>query len=372
MKIFLYPLIVFFCLSQYAFAFKINPLSEFDEENQKYYKTELLFPHPVHENLTVRALNKVPTELIIQPLNELRGQIVEGVRWNDDPLRMLENKLLSFGINYAHSCKDDVSGRIDPNWDYLYRTHCGDMQYLHAMASSKIESKMDTVNKIMMWLEFTYKVSSGVISKDHRLSSVHKAGLSKKSPEIFFEEITNSGDKYKCKENSEGKVQCAEVETLFSFECKRVLDWRYIWLKSKSLCKNKGNIQKKHVQNIALGSAIHLLQDSMSDSHVSRSGQNNKLCSPETSKIGINKFYFYMDQKSSMHSKADKKLCASTQPGVDVHKIVEKFITWSLRDRKEGSESWKVEVEPYLRNTVFSLNEGSNIEPENNKYNKAN
>ena len=134
----------------------------------------------MHENLVDPALFPSGKQKLLE-------EIVAGVRWNDDPLSLLQSKLLDFTINFTHSCGEKISAKTGPAWDLLYRTHCGDMQYLHAMASSSTETQEVTVNKMMMWLEFTYKVSTGSITENYRLRCMHKnAKLSEKSRKLTF------------------------------------------------------------------------------------------------------------------------------------------------------------------------------------------
>lgn len=356
-------------ISPLVYAFKINPLSEYNDEKNKYVKIEKTFPSPVHENFTVRSLDKIDPNLFQQAKKQLLNEIVRGVRWNDDPLMMLSSEMVNFGVNYAHSCHDDIKYKINQKWDYLYRTHCGDMQYLHAMASSKEEKPHETLHKIFMWLEFTYKVSSGAIPTNRRLRSVHLL-MTEDNSELFYDEIVNNGGKYKCEYDKSGAVKsCAEVETIFSFECKRVIDWPFIW-KTKPRCNNVGDIDEVTIRNIALGSALHLLQDSMSDSHVARERQLSEYCSPENRDMGVIKYHNYNDQKSSLHSKADKIICKQSTGDINIVDIGAKIINWSLLDRQEGIDRWESKVVIYLKDVIFTPFVGDYKEEDIRKYDK--
>jgi len=365
MKLYLL-LLLLLTICNSAFAFKINPFTEYDSQKNEFMKLEIAFPDPIHENLVARSTKKVKDDLLPQPVNIFVNQVAQGVRWNDDPLSMLKNRSIEFGTNYEKSCDDDVKNEIDEEWDYLYRTHCGDMQYLHAMRSNDDKNLDDTKHRILMWLEFTYKVSSGTIPTNYRLRSVHDL-MSEKNATIFKEEITDNGEKYKCKYNdSEEIVSCAEVETLFSFECNRVMDFPRFW-KTKPKCESKGNVDKELIRNIALGSALHVLQDSMSDSHVDRIGDHNELCSPMNRQIGIIKYHNFNEQSSSRHGKADKKMCKESDGELNIVSIGADFITQSLTDRKNGTNNWD-NIRKDLDEVIFAHIEVDQERLRKNKY----
>ncbi len=289
---------------------------------------------------------QVDKKYLPSDLSRLRNGLVSGVRWNDDPLSMLQDRLLNFAVNFEHSCSNDIAPKIDRRWDYLYRSHCGDMQYLHAMASTRDELYEETLEKIMMWLEFTYKVSSKIIHTGRRLRSVHEQ-LGDKSRELFFEQITNNGKKYVCPSEVDGKLHCAVVRTLFTFQCYRLP------FVAVPRCTNNENASPVTVMNIALGSGLHVIQDSLSDSHVARLGEVGSRCSPLKREIGVVKFLNYREQDPSLHGEADLLVCPKSSGPIDVVEVGAKFIEASLKDRMAGTNSWP-ELEIYLRSTVFA------------------
>lgn len=83
-----------------AHAFKLDPSSKPDSSG--FYKKK--FFEPVHENLTVKAVNaaNVPDSLKNNPT--FLSQIIKGVRWNDDPLSMAKKRPQDFYIYYKDSC----------------------------------------------------------------------------------------------------------------------------------------------------------------------------------------------------------------------------------------------------------------------------
>lgn len=368
----LFILIITFSNST-SFAFKMNPFSNFNEETEKYEK-KFLYPLPIHENLVIESLNMVDESLFLQSKKILQDQIVRGVRWNDDPLRSAEENQLTFLLSYEHSCMSHMRTKIKSHHDYLYRSHCGDMQYLHAMASSIDEPMNETLDKIMMWLEFTYKISSGIINTKDILRDVHNK-LSKPSRELFYKHIIDNGEKYKCEYDSNGKIKdCAKVETLFSFKCAREISWKWprIWV-THSDCLIGANIEEDLIKNIALGSALHILQDSMSDSHVTRINQYNEFCSTRKRDIGVIKYNYYNDQLSHLHSEADESFCDISEGEIDIVEVGAKLIIWSLEDRKNKThgimeqDNWN-KVSNYLRSIVFAP--ANTTETSKGKYNK--
>jgi len=56
----------------------------------------------------------------------------------------------------------------------IYRSHFGDMQFLHSMAFSEKEHAGETKRKIMAWARLMYRVALGEIT---RSTSIRKTGI---------------------------------------------------------------------------------------------------------------------------------------------------------------------------------------------------
>lgn len=97
------------------------------------------------------------------------GQVVPYLRgniWNDDPVGDLfdwndqdwEQWNWASGITYAWDFKFGSSNGM------LKRSHFGDLQFLHSMATRSCICPKELKTSIMRWAEFTYKVATGVFS----------------------------------------------------------------------------------------------------------------------------------------------------------------------------------------------------------------
>jgi hypothetical protein len=148
----------------------------------------------------------------------------------------------------------------------IYRVHFGDLQYLHAMASQDGETAEATRSKIMMWAEFTWGIATGALPRYRYLR------------EIGIPELGNyfPGD------------QSATI--LFSL----------------------GNPRFQNVQasEVALGSLLPMVQDSLSKSHVSRSDPLGEECEGMQGVLQPGKilqFHSYARQNHKTHDSADNE-----------------------------------------------------------------
>jgi hypothetical protein len=239
---------------------------------------------PVHEEMTKQSIT----------LSQVHGRkykldyddaYIHGVFWNDDPddllcpecnaLNILEwNKTwgYSFAMRFlaaekqARPARGNLPVSFNKGWKegpLLERSHFGDLQFLHAMASKDGELAKETQYKIMKWAEFAYKVATGEIPQRVKLK------------EIPIPEIRNlfAGDL---------KLESKTIEQLF-----------------------KG---PQFVKRVAIGTLLHMVQDSYAQGHADREvndspGQGNKL----VYKRGrIKEFHCYTNQESDRHAQDDK------------------------------------------------------------------
>lgn len=308
---------------------------------------------PKHEQHALDVINNIN----YKPSNKKAfiQDVISGVRWNDDPLRMTITHGKDFGLYFLYSCHTSKS--IDPGWDLLHRTHCGDMQFLHAMASAEGETADETQQKMLMWLEFTYKVATGEIPTETKLVDItidKQLVLAQKAQNAFQYFMTNSS----CirKELTSNKLFLNQYDR--DFILLRFI--KYIFRKSgeatelkpagKYQCKSKS--QEECVQNVALGSFIHLLQDSYSASHVKRNPSNGN----------IEIFGLYTEQNHSKHKTADEVDIDAdmTQPNMLSRQLME-IITLALKTRDlnidniKPQSSWQ-EAEKLITCYILVLN----------------
>lgn len=319
-----------FNMSNQAYAFSMNPYAVLDS-NSLVYEVNSDNPlenisRPKHEQHALNIINK----LEIPPNTKLDfiEDVIAGVRWNDDPLGMAEHHKADFAVYFTNSCTAWQSKRVSPYWDTLYRTHCGDMQFLHAMASKPDELAEQTHEKMLMWLEFTYKVATGEIGYKTTFSEI-PTKLTTDSGEIFSRLMTP---------DSEFRKDWTP-RRLFTYRYDRKISiWNFFtgWITGKDItyledkgqydCKNSTN---ECVQNVALGSLIHLLQDSYSRSHVKRDCDGN-----------IEQFGLYTAQNHSKHKTADDVDIDTdmAQPNILSRQLIE-IITLALKTRNLNKEN---------------------------------
>lgn len=140
--------------------------------------------HPVHESMTLAALiiaGCVPRSTTYGDVvgtmpwadQPIVFEFFRGVIWNDDPGCRLFNDSPHNNANYALGL--DWYGDYLIKWKLLsdniiYRSHFGDLQFLHAMGTHRGEKAEKTRDKILLWLEVMYKLAVGDgVSQDDRI-----------------------------------------------------------------------------------------------------------------------------------------------------------------------------------------------------------
>ncbi len=234
---------------------------------------------PVHEELSARSITL--SGIRGRPFDVNRDKtFIRGVFWNDDPLMQLwpDKKVAdvgswrgTWGVDWYRSFRKaekratpdrDGNAHFHSNGDSLLaRSHFGDMQFLHAMADRDGVPASETREKIIMWMEFSYRVARGEISGSTRLDRVPVAGI----PQLF------AGD---------ASLQNATVADLFRTD---------------------------QVRAAAAGSMLHIIQDSFADGHVERENLDLKIDGRSIFNRGaINSFRSYVNQDHGLHSDADE------------------------------------------------------------------
>ncbi|KAF4551908.1 Hypothetical protein D9617_12g037980 [Elsinoe fawcettii] len=151
-----------------------------------------LFHTPIHESLTLSALTNVANsgvarDTTLNSADNATWEFVRGVIWNDDPAGLLFND--SYGTNHSYASgaqwvakykmgasdwnPRELSG--DRFYNVTGRSHYGDMQFLHCMASAAGEYPEQTKSRVMIWMEVMYKLSTGEIGP-HTLVKDTKLG----------------------------------------------------------------------------------------------------------------------------------------------------------------------------------------------------
>ncbi len=364
-------LISFLILTSPASAFQTQPvgteydrrLAQLDQSGAERILATIvdrgvrIFIEPVHEEIAQRIygcednLKDKPDVWGDSPIcakqNFAPQAVIDGTRWNDNPPFMVKpDFLLPNGKAISPKCvnetiklprkaycwKDVFTTSSDRaqrkfftnrNGVILNRSHFGDMQFLHSMASRVGDLAQDTKLSILMWAEFAYKVASGSIPANTPLKDVHVSGFEK----LF-------------------RGQGATVENLFLMG-----DETY---------------RGSQLKDFAFGTLLHMVQDSFSESHVSRDlSTQGALCNcqyTDRSPATIEKFLVYSPQDSAQHKDEDtygalKKDVLQYSPNViDVGKILIKFYE-ELKDKQKSNpeySNWDV-VKKYLDECVLAL-----------------
>lgn len=316
--VFITVLIIFTLNATYAY--RINPLNRSFTASQKNHFFNKI-SEPVHEKITLDALEKYEAKcssLIPQVnncLSDLKdspviyNSIIRGNWWSDDPNQLLyEVKYPAWAVQLKDAERRAKNKKyvIDGKYKMMYRSHYGDLQFMHSMASKDEELPEITRDNILMWIEFLYKVSTGELTRTTKFKEVNVQGFNK-----FF------------KRQSESELQF-------------VLQQDYRLSRSDDF------------QLHALGAILHTIQDSYSESHTERDFKSSENC-PDGK---INRFLSYTYQNPDKHGMEDSKLSYSKSL---LHKnnplnASEQLIEFSL-----NKADWESEVLPYLTKTVFCL-----------------
>jgi hypothetical protein len=248
---------------------------------------------PMHEAIVLRAEgcdHDNPVDCYKQ-----RGKLARhleplfaGVQWNDTPPFVLNKS----GFKYASGreaparCLGDTirlprlpdcwtsamrdaeklaqRQAIDARYPILYRSHYGDLQFLHGMASLG-EKAAQTQRKMMIWAEFAYKIAHGDIPSTVALDKVPVEGF----PELIG-------------------IRERTVESLFTLG-------------------DPAFRQGPMINLFALGTLLHMVQDTFSDSHSER-GEEGGVCDG-TSVLRqpgkLKRFRSYALQDADKHKTAD-------------------------------------------------------------------
>ncbi|WP_295624827.1 hypothetical protein [uncultured Nitrosomonas sp.] len=341
-----------------VYAFDINPFKKYDGSHELILNDEntekaagsvaSLIIHPVHEELTVRSFNLVKERQMpaFERINdELVEKVIRGVRWNDDPLNLLPDHPMVWFDNFKNASEN--SDRITDRYDLFYRSHHYDLQFLHAMASSDEEKAGDTQKAVMMWSEFSYKVANGFIPIHTRFSKMHQF-LSAEATRTFNKYFINDRLRRNWTPAYLFSLKCIRQkvgENLFTpLDCSET-DWRPA---------------KENVQNIALGTLLHVIQDSFSDSHVSRNPEYNGEYSLIHGRSAINTFNAYTKQSFNLHRGADGYPKdyeeAMSEHDLNLEEVCAQIISNVLSDRNQLRKKmqWH-KTENFLKNGVFHI-----------------
>lgn len=298
------------------------------------------FSTPVHEALTQLAYDCEHTvdDCLDINLDYAQSGILAGVRWNDDPPFQFASGQGKYsgcpsgssGITVSFALRTtcwlshfrDISAISDIRPEaytrgagtMLARSHFGDLQFLHSMASRRGESPAETKRRIMMWAEFTWRVQAGrpeFIPPETRVGQVPVEGF---------------GDFFSVRE-------LRTVADLFTVGRP--------WLRHQ-------------LGDIAFGSLLHMIEDSYSGGHVQRRPSTAGSCADSA----IVSFHTYAGQDKAEHKSRDTLEAARQK--LQLISSLKSLI--KMRDERWNWSS----VEVFLSECVFAvaadaLPAGSNV-----------
>ena len=246
------------------------------------------FTEPVHEEITNRIYGCNGDVCDGSVATSAPVPVLAGVRWNDDPpFRMTAQQLRGVSCKTREtirfetqpSCwvglfmdanKSAAKGEtFGPGDAMLYRSHFGDLQYLHAMASKNGEPAGQTKERLMGWFEFTWRAAMGEYTLETRLRDIDNP-----------------------------TIRAAYDRT----------EWRLLDLYTLGA---SGGL-RQHVNDVAFGSLLHTLQDSYAAGHAEREEASGiKLCSIRGMSVAapgnIREFHAYNQQDHGLHADADSR-----------------------------------------------------------------
>ncbi len=266
---------------------------------------------PVHETMTLLALQDAGIDPSASLSSAANHDFIRGVFWNDDPCAQLFRNPsglkpslgLSWYSDFLSAQKADAPARRfrDLACPLLGRSHFGDLQFLHGMADRDGVAAVTTHSQILSWCEIAYRLASGEVGVDASLANTALASLFADQPALTPRQL---------------------------FRAER----------------------PAQVQARALGSILHVLQDSYAAGHTLREAR------PE-GRGRIIQFYSFANQDHARHGKddawnggsTDRQRVAAVTGGTDALNASAALLRMH-RERK----SWD-EVSRFLRSGPLAL-----------------
>lgn len=238
--------------------------------------------------------------------------VSQTIRFSTQPLcwyclfKDAEKKAQTQPIVGCSKTKGSLHGNV------MTRSHFGDLQFLHAMASEEGVHPGATRAKVLDWLEFAWKVSSREIK-----------------PDTFLRDIDN-----------------ATLKEHFGCTQWRVSDLYILGRQDKLL---------PYLHHVAFGSVLHTVQDSFAGAHASRENsppggmcQDTGLAQPRR----IVEFHTYGAQDGSLHDEQDSREAMTRVSAADRWPDAVEA-TRNLSRFYEDRARWS-EVQPYMQ-CLFEL-----------------
>ncbi|MDR9863363.1 MULTISPECIES: hypothetical protein [Pseudomonas] len=308
-----------------AHAFKLNPMNRYIVAPQGTAADH--FSEPVHERITrlarerfvKRCVEETPNDAVCKlnssPDAVIQDSLIRGVWWNDDPNQSLYRISALTWVGHMWDAKrraNNSAYTIDSRYKMHYRSHYGDMQFLHSMASADGEKAVDTKQKILMWAEFAYRMATNELK-----------------PATHFKAV--------------------KIENLNRYFARQA-DWQLSYImQPKYHLEDTPNDFADH----ALGSLLHMVEDSYSAAHIERDYAATKACPTGH----IKRFLAYTHQDSAKHGAADTWAAYKSSGQAEMPVDVSAQLIWFARRKAD----WAKEVAPYLDKVVYCTEEATEV-----------
>jgi hypothetical protein len=264
-----------------------------------------------HETITaesVKEWNESVGDKRLQISTAELKQLEKGARWND---------LL------GHWGVVTMGMALGKKSSLAHQSHEGELQFLHGMAANEAEEAWKTQHKIMLWSEFCYKVATGAIKGNEKIG-----------------DVTLAADR-----DFGGIITIAQ---LFNKWRKNTVSWLFTGDKDSPLVPQR-----------ALGSMMHMLQDTFCASHTQRVA--DKKLQDESRKI--RGFNVYTKQSASLlgsifskyknrHGIADKLKGGNVQQTAGAKEAA--TVGAKVLGFAKQNADWAGAVKPYLQK-IFAL-----------------
>lgn len=203
---------------------------------------------------------------------ESTQEFLRGVYWPDDPKcyffrDVRGTKNYTTGYRWFKEFSKGKHGKIKTADQLIARSHFGDLQFFHAMASRLNEPANETRENILLWARFNVAVALGRIPPGTQLKDLN------------------------AKDEKLSKLQCF-------FKSSAYWNWTIKELLTGGEKRGKSLdevFEDVHVRHRATGVLLHLIQDSFAAGHVERDESR-----------AIRQFHDYASQDSHDHGRQDK------------------------------------------------------------------
>jgi hypothetical protein len=207
----------------------------------------------------------------------------------------------------------------------MTRSHFGDLQFLHAMASADKLEAGTTRAQVLGWIEFAWKVSSGEIGPQTRLKDI---------------KIATMQEHFGCTE----------------------------WTVADLYVQGQQQFLLPRIRAIAFGSVLHTVQDSFADGHAEREAVAPVGLCPGTDMPWprrVMEFHGYAGQDGHRHDDRDTRTALLGESESDWPAAVE-----ATRKLFEIQDRPWAEAQPYLQ-CLFELAPGARVSSPGDRFKRA-